>query len=194
MTISTQLFEGKLIRLGPIDHDKDPDVISKWTHDPEYLRMLSLEPARPLSPAQVKKKLEKIEKAVEEEKNTFYFTIRRQSVESEENDRLVGFARFYWIEWNHGVGRLQLGIGDPRDRGLGYGTETLSMLLRYGFEELNLFAVRASIQEYNSIAMKLFTQFGFIEEARQREAILRDGRRWDLLHVGILRNEWEART
>jgi hypothetical protein len=49
MDIATQLFEGKLICLAPIDHEKDPEIESKWTHDPEYLRMLSPKPPPPLS-------------------------------------------------------------------------------------------------------------------------------------------------
>ncbi len=30
MSIETQLFEGKLIRLTPIDHEKDPPVGRRW--------------------------------------------------------------------------------------------------------------------------------------------------------------------
>ena len=63
MSIDTQLFEGKLIRLGPIDHDKDPEVESRWTHDLSLLRALWRQPAMPLSVAQMKKKYEAIEKA-----------------------------------------------------------------------------------------------------------------------------------
>jgi hypothetical protein len=33
LDIQTPLFEAQDIRLGPIDHDKDPEVESKWTHD-----------------------------------------------------------------------------------------------------------------------------------------------------------------
>jgi hypothetical protein len=38
MSIDTQLFEGKLIRLGPINHEKDPEVESRWTHDLSLMR------------------------------------------------------------------------------------------------------------------------------------------------------------
>ena len=31
--IQTQLFEGRDIRFGPIDYEKDPEIESKWTHD-----------------------------------------------------------------------------------------------------------------------------------------------------------------
>ncbi len=66
MSIDTQLFEGKLIRLAPINHERDPEVESRWTHDLRLMRSLSRLPAVPLSAAQLKKKYEAIEKEVDE--------------------------------------------------------------------------------------------------------------------------------
>ena len=48
MSIETQLFEGKLVRLTPIDHEKDPEVESRWTHDLTFGRALWRQPAMPL--------------------------------------------------------------------------------------------------------------------------------------------------
>jgi RimJ/RimL family protein N-acetyltransferase len=186
--IQTPLFDGKLICLAPIDHENDPATESTWTHDAEFMRMLYTEPMRPLSPAQVKKKYEAIEKELEESKNLFYFTIRQRK-----DDRLVGFARLYWVEWTNGAGMLQLGIGNRLDRCLGYGSEALHLLLRYAFAELNLYRVGATIPDYNPVAQHVFAKAGFVEEVRRRQALNRDGRRWDMIHVGILREEWFAR-
>src|ERR671919_5416 len=74
--IQTQLFEGNDIRFGPIDHEKDAEIESKWTHDSEFMRLMETNPARPMSAAMVKKQYEKLEKQIEEEKNLYYFTIR----------------------------------------------------------------------------------------------------------------------
>jgi RimJ/RimL family protein N-acetyltransferase len=186
MKIDVPLFENEHICLGPIDHGVDPEIESKWTHDAGYLRMLNADTARPLSPAQLKKKYEKIEKEMEESKSVFYFTIRMRS-----DDRLIGFAKLYWIEWANGSGRLELGIGDEADRRQGYGTEALEMLLRYAFAELNLYRLAADIPEYNPAAARLFKKCGFVEEVRRRRALDRFGRRWDLIQMGILRGEWE---
>ena len=192
MDIHTSLYEGQLIRLGSIDHEKDPGIESKWTHDAEYLRLLDTRPARPVSPAGMKKKYEALEKEIEESKNQFYFTIRLRSDDAEQNDRLIGFAKLYEIEWTHSVSQVTLGIGDPGDRRKGYGTEALSLLLRYAFSELNLFRLSTLIPEYNVGALRLFQKAGFVEEVRRRQALNRDGRFWDLLHVGLLREEWHG--
>ena len=186
MKIDVPLFENEHICLGPIDHDVDPQIESKWTHDAGYLRMLSADVARPLSSAQLKKRYKKIEKEMEESKSMIYFTIRMRS-----DDRLIGFARLHWIEWSNGSGKLELGIGDEQDRRQGYGTEALEMLLRYAFAELNLYRLAAEIPEYNSPALRLFEKCGFVEEVRRRQALNRFGRRWDLIQMGILRREWE---
>ncbi len=54
--MNVQLFEGERVRLAPHDPDKDAEIESGWTHDPEYMRLVSADPVRPLSPGQIKKK------------------------------------------------------------------------------------------------------------------------------------------
>jgi RimJ/RimL family protein N-acetyltransferase len=185
MSIDRQLFEGQQVRLAAIDYEKDPDVESRWTHDLALMRALDFKPARPLSPAQMKKKYEAIEKEVEESKNSFYFTIR-----SREDDRLLGFIRLYWIEWSHGNGNLKIAIGDPEERGKGYGWEALQMLFHFAFDELNLYRLSVVLGEDNPGALRFFQRAGFVEEVRRRQAIHRDGRFWDVLHLGLLADEW----
>lgn len=198
MTLPVSLFEGSKIRLAPIDYEKDPPVEAGWTNNPLFLRMMSVEPARPLSPAQVKKRYEEIEKQSEEGRSLIHFAIRTRPEPAEQtgeqgtaDGRLIGYAEFYWIEWHHRSGWLRLGIGSPQDWGKGYGKEALRLLLRYGFDEINLRRIGAVIPEYNTPAIYLAQSAGFVEEVRRREAIHRDGRRWDLLHFGLLQSEWK---
>jgi RimJ/RimL family protein N-acetyltransferase len=186
LDIQTPLFEAQDIRLGPIDHDKDPEVESKWTHDNEFMRLMELKPVRPLAPAIVKKGYEALEKEIEQDKNLFYFTIRAR-----DDDRLLGKAVLEWIDWTNGNGFLCLGIGSSTDRGRGIGAQALALLLRFAFAELNLFRVTIVLPEYCQAAIALVNKFGFVEEVRRRKAILRDGRAWDLLAFGLLRTEWQ---
>ena len=184
--IQTQLFESPEICLGPIDHEKDPQIESKWTHNSEFMRLMETTPARPLSAAVIKKQYEKLEKQIEEDKNLYHFMIRARA-----DDRLIGKAVIQWIEWTNGNGWLRLGIGAAEDRRKGYGTQALQMLLRFAFAELNLFRVSAAVPEYNEAAVALLQKFGFTQEVCRRSALERDGRRWDLYVFGLLRDEWQ---
>jgi RimJ/RimL family protein N-acetyltransferase len=176
-----------LVSLGPIDPEQDAEIESRWTQNADYLHLLNIEPSRPLSPYQVKKKYEHIEKKVDESKSLFYFSIRKRK-----DDRLVGFVKIFWIAWTHGSGFVQLGIGAPADRGQGFGDETLQLLLRYAFDELNLFHLTAMLPEYNQVALRLFEKLGFVEEVRRRQAMNRDGRRYDIIQMGLLMDEWKV--
>jgi RimJ/RimL family protein N-acetyltransferase len=187
MSIDTQLFEGKLIHLAPIDHDKDAEIEARWSKDLTLMRALSRQVAMPQSVAQMKKKYEAIEKEVEESKKLFYFTIR-----GKDDSRLLGFVRLEWIEWTHGTGNLRLAIGDPAERNKGYGTDAMALIMNIAFNELNLYRLSAILGEDNPDALRFFQRHGFIEEVRRLKAILRDGKTWDLIHLGILRDEWQS--
>jgi RimJ/RimL family protein N-acetyltransferase len=187
--IQTQLFEGQDIRFGPIDHEKDPEIESKWTHDSDFMRMMDTAPARPLSAAMIRKQYEKLEKQIEEKKNLFHFMVRAKA-----DDRLIGMAAVYRIEWTNSNAFLRLGIGAAEDRRKGYGTQSLQMLLRFAFAELNLFRVSAMVPEYNEAALALLQKFGFAQEVCRRKALERDGQRWDLYVFGLLSDEWQGQA
>ncbi len=183
--MTTSLFEAQRVRLAPPDPEHDAAVESAWTHDAEYLRLLDVAPARPLSPAQVKKKYESIEK---EHDKQFYFAVRTR--EAEGPGRLLGFVQLQWLDWVHGAARLSLGIGAPADRGQGYGSEAAGLILNYAFDELGLHRLEAITFEYAPRAARFLERHGFRLEVRQRRAVARDFRRWDVLRYGLLRAEW----
>jgi RimJ/RimL family protein N-acetyltransferase len=68
----------------------------------------------------------------------------------------------------------------------------MKVILRYAFRELNLRRVALDTFEYNPRAIRSYEKIGFVHEGRAREYLWRDGRRWDLIFMGILREEWLA--
>ena len=181
-----QLFEGEKIRFAAFDAERDAEVFSKWTHDPDYMRLTEYDPPRPMAPFHIKKKFEEMEK--EAGRDLYYFVIRTRT-----DDRAIGFAHIYWVEWNHGSARANLAIGSPDDRNRGFGSEALQMLLRYAFEELNLYRVTVDTFDYNTVGRRFLEKRGFQLEVCRREAIYRDGRYWDALSYGLLAEEWAAK-
>jgi RimJ/RimL family protein N-acetyltransferase len=182
---TTQLHETKDIRFGPIDYETHPDIESKWTQDAAFMRLMELKPVRPLSPAMIRNEYEAIERDMAERRNQFYFTIR-----THEEDRFIGKALIEMVDWTTGNGYIRLGIGEPKYRGRGLGSQALGLLLRIAFEELDLHRVTAVIPAYNECAIRLARKFRFVEESRRRKALYHSGEFWDIIGFGLLKDEW----
>lgn len=86
---------------------------------------------------------------------------------------------------------MAIGIGDPNFRGKGYGTDALQLILRYGFNELNLHRIGLDVISYNKSAIRAYQKVGFQVEGTMRESVLRDGQQYDRILVSILRNEYQ---
>lgn len=185
------LLRGDLVRLTALDLEKSAPLISGWSGDAEYLRLLDNEPAIPWSAQHIKEWLEKeIEKA-DSAGNNFLFFIETLAVEDEPGGKIIGFVGLGEVEWHHGDSFVGIGIGERDYWGRGYGTDAMRVLLRYAFDELNLHRVSLGVFEYNTRARRAYEKAGFVVEGRGRQELHRDGRRWDMIFMGILREEWQ---
>ena len=82
-------------------------------------------------------------------------------------------------------------IGDHDEMNKGYGTEVISMLVKFAFEEQNAHRVALSVVSENARAIKCYTKVGFVECGRDHEAVYYHGHYCDNIHMEILRKEWK---
>jgi RimJ/RimL family protein N-acetyltransferase len=130
-----------------------------------------------------------IEKDFEEDQGqSFFFAIHTL-----ESDLLIGFVSLFWIDWNHGNTWVGIGLGEREYWGQGFGTDAMQAILRYAFTELNFHRVTLGVFEYNPRAIRSYEKAGFIHEGRVRKELLKEGQRWDVLEMGILREEWQKK-
>jgi RimJ/RimL family protein N-acetyltransferase len=183
--MSANLFEGKLVRLGSEDPQVLAEAFARWGRDSEYSRLLDSEPARLWSVKKVKEWFEKDPETTVP--RGFLFSIRTLS-----EDRLIGFIAFEDISWPNRDTYVAIGIGERDCRGKGYGSDAMRVMLRYGFEELNLHRISLTVYAYNPRGIRSYEKCGFVHEGCIREFLLRDGQRSDMLHMGILRADWLA--
>jgi RimJ/RimL family protein N-acetyltransferase len=108
------------------------------------------------------------------------------------SQRLIGLTTFSNLDPDNGSVLFHISIGEHDAWGRGYGTETTGLMLELAFERIGLHRVGLSVFSFNSRAIRAYEKAGFRHEGREREAILRDGQRWDELTMGILRDEWRA--
>ena len=176
------LFKGQLVRLSGIEPEELSKGFSRWSRDSEFKRLLDFDPARMHSAKATK---DWMEKHMEAEKDIFWFSIRTL-----DDDRLLGDVELAVINWGSRDAFVGLGIGERDFWGKGYGTEAMQLILRYAFLELNLRRVTLNVFEYNERAIRSYEKAGFRLEGRQRQMMQREGRRWDILYMGILKEEW----
>ena len=69
-------------------------------------------------------------------------------------------------------------------------TDVMNVMLRYAFTEVNLKRVTLTVFEYNPRAIRSYEKAGFHHEGRLRGLLNREGKRYDELFMGILREEW----
>ena len=65
-------------------------------------------------------------------------------------------------------------------------------MVDHAFGSLGLHRVALSVFAFNERAIRAYLRVGFVTEGRAREAIWRDGRWWDELHMSVLEPEWRS--
>jgi RimJ/RimL family protein N-acetyltransferase len=183
----SDLLRGERVRLAATNPDTDAEIVAGWSHNSEFGHLLQIDAPRPWSVQGTR--AEMLEEAGDEKSRdrNFPFSIRTLA-----DDRLIGFTHLEVNDWPQRHAWLAIGIGLPQDWGQGYGTDAMHVLMRYGFAELNLERLTLNVFEYNERAIRSYLKAGFVVEGRQRERLRRGDRRYDMIFMGVLRDEWMA--
>jgi RimJ/RimL family protein N-acetyltransferase len=158
-------------------------AFARWYSDPEVARLTRYHEV-PLSKDEVER--------------FFYSRIMgseflAMAIHVRDTDRLVGTCAFSQLDGDNGSTLYHITIGERDAWGRGYGTEATELMLAHAFRRLALHRVALTVFEFNARAIRAYEKCGFVVEGRSRQAIFRDGRFWDEIHMSILLDEWEAR-
>ena len=107
-----------------------------------------------------------------------------------ETDTLIGTCGFNQIDHINQNSEVGIFIGEESKRSQGYGGETLNLLLDYGFNTLNLHNIRLGVYSFNERALACYKKAGFKEIGRIREVRYFNGKRYDLILLDILKDEF----
>jgi RimJ/RimL family protein N-acetyltransferase len=169
---------GRTIYLRPPEFEDAPTMVT-WFNDPEVTRTLRL--YQPMSLTREKEFLAQINRSETE---------LALAIVVCETDQLIGATGFRDISMRHRHASFGISIGEKALWGKGYGTEATRLLVRHAFQKLNLNRVQLEVYEFNKSAIRCYEKAGFQIEGRLRQTYFTDGRYWDTLVMGILRDEW----
>lgn len=80
----------------------------------------------------------------------------------------------------------------PDFNGKGYGTQTVLLVLKFVFEELNMERCTGQCLEEHVVAKKLMEKTGFKVEALQRHSIFKNGKYHNQFVLSILKEEYSV--
>ena len=178
------MIYGDRIRLTAIER-ADLPLFVEWLNDPEVRHGLQL--YLPMSMAS-----EEIwfENMLKRDSDT-----QPLSIEAREGDGWVKIGNLSFFDINPRIHSAEVGImiGNKKYWNKGYGTEAMTLLLKHGFETLNLNRIMLVVYADNPRAIRCYEKVGFVFEGEMREARYSDGAYHNVLIMSVLRSEWDQR-
>ncbi|SHN69538.1 GNAT family N-acetyltransferase [Fervidobacterium gondwanense] len=103
------------------------------------------------------------------------------------NGEDIGFVKFDLRVFNRNAYITYYVV--PKYRGQGYGKAMLKKAIEFAFGEMNLHRLTAEVYAYNEKSIRLLESLGFVREGLIREAKFHDNKYWDILIMGVLKEE-----
>jgi RimJ/RimL family protein N-acetyltransferase len=174
------MYLGKKIRLR--EYRKEDAIMAlEYMNDPEIKKLLT--PGIPFLYT-----LEDEQKWVEGisgTKDNYSFAI-----ETLEDKKYIGGCGINNLDWKNSVFTIGIFIGDKEYLGKGYGTDAMKTLIKFIFEQMNINKIKLQVFSFNKRAVRSYEKCGFKKEGVLRMEIFRDGRYYDDIIMGLLREEY----
>jgi len=176
------MLTGQKVILRPVKRS-DIQYFLKWFNDPEVTQYLAM--YLPMTEMAEEKWIEELGARANTD---VLFVI--EAIEDDVN-KAIGSMGLHGISPKDHFATFGIAIGEKDYWSKGYGTEAAQLIIKYGFEQLNLHRVSSSAFSFNERSLRLHRKVGFQEEGRQREALFKNGEYHDLVVFGLLREEWK---
>ncbi|XLQ19611.1 MAG: GNAT family N-acetyltransferase [Candidatus Moraniibacteriota bacterium] len=161
---------------------EDAMVFILWMNDPEVTKFLVR--SKPITLTMEKEWIESVGKSDSEIVFTIEAIDGRKPV-------VIGSIGLHKIDWLNRSATFGIVIGDKKYWSNGYGTEAAELLIKYGFNSLNLHRIESAAYAFNKRSVALHKKLGFMEEGISRKAIYKNGKYHDVANFGFLRKEYK---
>ncbi|MFX1376831.1 MAG: GNAT family N-acetyltransferase [Promethearchaeota archaeon] len=179
-TKSIPFIEGTRINLCPSNTDHI-NLYTKWMNSPKtrkYARYVI-----PQNVEEVKKMFEPKEERVASE---IFFEIWHRA-----DEKPIGYVGLIRIRWFNRRAFIFYLIGETEYWGKGLATEAVKLIMEYGFNELNLNKIKATVFTPNIASIRVLEKINFKHELTLKKEVFIDGKYVDALKFSILKNEWK---
>ncbi|WP_286923129.1 MULTISPECIES: GNAT family N-acetyltransferase [Lysinibacillus] len=174
------LFESSRVRLRKMTKE-DTELYHQWRNDVEVMH--STNPSLDVYPIDETKEF--VDHVI-----LGSHTAKSYIILTKGNEIPIGIVSLINIDYKNRNAECIIDIGEKKYWGKGFGSESLRLLLHYAFYEMNLHRVYLKVFSFNDRAIHLYNKIGFQQEGNSRQSLFRDGEWHDIIHMGILQNEY----
>ena len=179
------MIEGELVRLRRLERGDLP-LAHRWVNDREVVAWARFSPDVMQSLVELEKEFER-ELTGEERERTTYI------VEDKASKKAIGWCVLRTWDRKHVNTNVGIVLGEREFWGKGYGTDAMRTLLTIAFDHQGWHRAELWTLAENARAIRSFEKCGFRREGIEREAAYYDGVYHDVLLMGLLKAEWDAR-
>jgi RimJ/RimL family protein N-acetyltransferase len=173
---------GERVALGPIRRDLLP-LYQRWINDFGTLRTLAIPP----QPLTMEGETAWYDHTATPDASAVHFTIYEIV-----SWQPIGNTDWRAIDYRNRTAMFGLMIGDPANRGKGYGTEATRLMLDYAFTALGLHSVMLTCYAFNLAGQRAYEKAGFRVFGRRHECHMMGGKLWDEIYMECLASEFES--
>lgn len=171
---------GTNVSLGPIDKS-DSKLWTEWLNDIEVSLPLGDEAYNTINELNQSNLIE----TFTNNNDLHVFTIIKNL-----EDKKIGRCIIFNMDRVNRHAMVGIFIGHKGNWNKGYGTEAMKLLLDYCFNFINLNSVMLGVMEFNKGAIKSYEKVGFKEIGRRRQARIVGNRKFDVIFMDILADEF----
>ncbi len=155
----------------------DAELWQQWDTDPEVQAFM---PGSLNEPQDIEEQYKYIEECEADEEGYYW------SIETKDGVTIGTIALTEFNDY-HGVANLGIVIGDKNYWGKGVATEVITTLVNHAFEHLNIFSISAEVEGGNIPMMKALEKVGFKQNGLFESARVKNGKRINVHHFGIVK-------
>jgi RimJ/RimL family protein N-acetyltransferase len=102
------------------------------------------------------------------------------------DDAPIGAINILNVSTDNRSAEFSIRIGDPRQRGHGYGTTAVKLLTDFCWRDLGLHRLSLSVLSDNPLAIRSYEKAGFKIEGELVDAVFIDGQWKNLVQMGLI--------
>jgi len=179
------LFEGEKVRLRALELTDLPAIMKHW-NSIELRKELG-----PVVPHSSKEREEWIRQTWQQKQQGIAFVF---AIESLQEHRFLGHCALKNVRRINRTATISIAIYDKNDRGKGFGTDALKVLLKIGFDYLNLHRIGLNVFHTNKQAIHVYEKIGFKKVGELRHTDFVEGQYVNDVVMDILETEYREHS